>query len=198
LRNEISLPEPRFSIYKPGRESFASLSLVSGGTGASLAAEKAFRRRSSGFALAGSQRNIDTMDGITQALEKRSKSGPTFSHGQEASTTPVQPIPFDLYRKWKSPGDDSAQRPFDIQSPTSSKSSRPPTSQGSGSMSWTSDNTGMAGILGYDKLSKGDVGYGGNAFAGLSDGRQMSTEGLLAKKLRSLGVQSQQDRLDDM
>lgn len=201
LRNEISLPEPRFSVYKPGRDSNLGLGLISGGAGASLAAEKAFRRRSSGFALGGSQRNCDAMDGITQALEKGFGSGPAFPYGRETHTPPVQPIPFIFFRQPKRTEDDSAQRPPDIQSPTSSKSSRPPTSQGSGSaMSWNSNSTGIGGIGGYDKLSKGDIGYGGNIFGGSPDGKQVAAEGLLAKKLRDLGVgvPGQQGRLDGM
>jgi hypothetical protein len=60
-------------------------------------------------------------------------------------------------------------------------------------MSWTqSPNIGS-----YDKLNKGDVGYGGNAFTGSPDGKQ-AAEGLLAKKLRDMGVRPnhQYDRLD--
>jgi hypothetical protein len=195
LQNEISLPEPRFSVYKPGRDSSLGLGLINGGAGASLAAEKAFRRRSSGFALGGSQRNFDA---ISQTLGKGFSSGPAFPHGREASMTPVQPIPFSLFRQPQRSEDDAVQRPPDIQSPTSSRSSRPPTSQGSGSsMSWNSNSTGLIG--GYDKLNKGDVGYGGNVFGGSPDGKQVA-EGLLAKKLRDLGVgiPSQQDRLGGM
>ena len=201
LRNEISLPEPRFSVYKPGRDSSLGLGLIHGGAGASLAAEKAFRRRSSGFALGGSQRNFDAMDGITQALEKGFGSGAVFPYGQEKSTPPVQPIPFTLFRQPKRTDDDVVQRPPDIQSPTSSKGSRPPTSQGSVSaMSWNSNSTDIGGIGGYDKLNKGDIGYGGNIFGGSPDGKQVAAEGLLAKKLRNLGVgvPSQQDRLNGM
>lgn len=193
LQNEISLPEPRFSVYKPGRDSSLGLGLINGGVGASLAAEKAFRRRSSGFALGGSQRNFDA---ISQALEKGFSSGSAFPHGREASTTPVQPIPFSLFRQPQRSEDDAVQRPPDIQSPTSSRSSPPPTSRGSGSsMSWNSHSTSLIG--GYDKLNKGDVGYGGNVFGCSPDGKQVA-EGLLAKKLRDLGVgvASQQDRLD--
>ena len=197
LRNEISLPEPRFSVYKPGRDSSLGLGLISG-AGASLAAEKAFRRRSSGFALGGPQRNFNAMDGITQALTKGFGGLPPSPYGREASTTPVQPIPFSVLRQPKPTEADSARRPPDIQSPTSSKSSRPPTSQGSGtSMSWSSNSTGIGG---YDKLNKGDIGYGGNVFVSSPDGKQAIGEGLLAKKLRDLGVgvQSPQDRLDSI
>lgn len=200
LRNEISLPEPKFSVYKPGRESSLGLGLISG-AGASLAAEKAFRRRSSGFALGGSQRKFDAMDGITQALENGFGGPAPSPYGRVASTTPVQPIPFSLFCQPKPTEDDCVQRPPDIQSPTSSKSSRPPTSQGSGtSMSWSSNGIGLGG---YDKLNKGDIGYGGNVFGSSPDGKQVMAEGLLAKRLRDLGVgvqgqQDQQDRLDDM
>jgi len=183
-------------VYKPGRESSLGLGLTHG-AGASLAAEKAFRRRSSGFALGGSQRNYDAMDGITQALERGLGGGTPFPHGEERSTTPVQPIPFSLFRQQKRSDDDQFhQRPLDIQSPTSSKSSRP-TSQGSGaSKPWN----GSMDIGAYDKLNKGDAGHGGNFFIGSPDGENIVTEGLLAKKLRDLGVgvPSYQDRLDGM
>lgn len=52
LRNDVTLPEPRFTPYKPVRQMHPPSQ-----SSASLAAEKAFRRRSSGFsffALAGS------------------------------------------------------------------------------------------------------------------------------------------------
>jgi hypothetical protein len=200
LRNEISLPEPRFTVYKPGRESSLGLTL-SGGAGASLAAEKAYRRRSSGFALGHSNRNYDSMDGITQALEKGSSGGPAYSQDRDISSAiPTQLIPFSLFPKPVRNEDDAGQdRPSNIQSPNSSKSSRPTTSHESGmSMSWNSNST--SGIHGYDKLNKGDIGYGGNAFASSPDGKQVVAEGLLAKKLRDLGVgvSSQQDRLDGM
>ncbi|KAK3400134.1 hypothetical protein B0T20DRAFT_407956 [Sordaria brevicollis] len=40
----------------------------------------------------------------------------------------------------------------------------------------------------YDKLNKGDVGYGGIAFGNGANGRPGSAESLLSKRLRSLGV----------
>jgi hypothetical protein len=189
LRNEVSLPEPRFSVYKPGRDSSLGLALSSG-AGANLAAEKAYRRRSSGFALGPSNRTLDPMDGITQALGKGFNNGPAYGQGGDSTTTPVQPIPFSLYRK--SDRSDGETVREDAQSPSSSKSSQPP-SHGSGmTMSWNSNSPGIGG---YDKLNKGDFGYGGNLFGGSPDGKQVVAEGLLAKKLRDLGVgiPSQQD-----
>ena len=46
LRNEIQLPEPRYSTWKANKESTSV-----GSAGAKLAADKAFRRRSSGFGV---------------------------------------------------------------------------------------------------------------------------------------------------
>ncbi|KAH0551511.1 hypothetical protein GP486_007272, partial [Trichoglossum hirsutum] len=49
LINEIQFPEPRYSTYKPSRDSNVGTS--GGATASFVAAEKAFRRRSSGFGL---------------------------------------------------------------------------------------------------------------------------------------------------
>jgi hypothetical protein len=182
LKNEIKWPEPKWSIYKPGRESVHSIG--HGGLGASLAADKAFRRRSSGFALSLPHRNYDAMDGIAHSLHASVAGG----QGDGYNAMPVEPIPFSLLsRRLKemegenSPRDDGPH----LLSPTSSKSSRPPTSQSGMSASWNSNSTSVGP---YDKLSKGDVGYGGNAFTQSSNGKSASSEGLLALKLRCLGV----------
>lgn len=181
LRNEIQLPEPRFSVYKPSRESNHGINHGSA-VGASLLAEKAFRRRSSGFALGPSHRAFDAMDGIAQSLHTSMASNTPYPLGNNFSTTPVEPIPFSLFQR-QVPKDEEAQ----IQSPTSSKDSQASVSQDSGlSDSWISASSSSIG--GYDKLSKGDIGYGGNAFGGKRNGQQAAAEGLLAKKLRSLGV----------
>lgn len=188
LKNEIKWPEPRWSLYKPGRESGQGLGHTSG-PGASLAAEKLFRRRSSGFALSPSHRKFDAMDGIAQSLHVNISTGLPYQQLNAFSSTPIEPIPLSLFSREPRKkdedshlGDDGAQ----ILSPTSSKSSQPPTSHGSGmSTSWNSSSTDIGS---YDKLSKGDVGYGGNAFTGMQNGLHASSEGLLALKLKSLGV----------
>jgi hypothetical protein len=180
LRNEIQLPEPRFSVYKPNRESSGGLGHGSA-IGAALAAEKAYRRRSSGFPLSPSHRAFDAMDGIAQSLQASIAGGSTYPHVGQLSTTLVDPIPFSLFQRKTSTKDDDVQ----MQSPTSSKSSRPTTQDSGLAASWASAGSDIGG---YDKLNKGDVGYGGNAFAGLHNGQQAATEGLLAKKLKGLGV----------
>jgi hypothetical protein len=196
LRNEISLPEPRFSVYKPGRDSSLSISL-STGAGASLAAEKAFRRRSSGFGLGATNRNFDTMDNVTQVSERRFGGGSSSTHGRDFSTI-VQPIPFNLRRKGDRVDDGGEQASVQEPSMTIRKDGTmvPPSQESGSSMSWDSNSTGIGA---YDKLHKGDFGYGGNAFASSPDGKQMA-EGLLAQKLRDLGVGilTQHDPLDSI
>lgn len=192
LRNEISLPEPRFSVYKPGRDYGSGIGSIS--AGASLIADKAFRRRSSGFPLGQSHRAFDSMDGITQALEKGLGSSSAFGNGSSAQ--PTQPIPFSFARQpVQTREDPGLERLSNLQSPTSSKSSGPLTSQGSMiNMSWNSNSN----FGSYDKLNKGDAGYGGNMFTGSPDGGKQLAEGLLARKLKDLGVGmiNPQDNLD--
>lgn len=179
LRNEISLPEPRFSVY-----SALGLGLTSS-AGANLVAEKAYRRRSSGFALSHSNRNFGAMDGVSRVAEVPVNS-PVFPYIRALKdTTLVQPIPFSLQRRPIRNDEGSGEdRPSNLQSPISGKSSRPETSQSS-EMSWDS---GSSNIGAYDKLNKGDVGYGGNVFASSPDGKHIVAESLLAQRLRDLEV----------
>lgn len=152
LRNEISIPDPRFTTYKPGRDS--SLGLTLGGAAATLTADKAFRRRSSGFTLGSSLNpSFDVPDRAIPSAPLH--TAPSFPHAPPHRSAPTQPFP--------SPSS----------SPLSSDSS------------WSG---------GYGKLSRGDVGYGGNA----SPEARRGAEGLLARKLRGMGVcpSGVQDRLD--
>lgn len=124
LRNEIQLPEPRYSPYKPVRENPLSTS-----AGARLAIEKAARRRSAG-------------QGGFPGLPRYSSS------------------PSDRPLHW------NASEPMDLVEP-----SRP--SHQSGTV--------------YNKLNKGDVGYGGYPYASSQSGSE-NGESLLAKRLRGLDV----------
>ncbi len=58
------------------------------------------------------------------------------------------------------------------------------------SSSWrsSSSNSNSNSSDGYNKLSRGDIGYGGNAF-GYVNGANENGEGLLARRLKGLDVQ---------
>ncbi|KAI2465090.1 hypothetical protein F4781DRAFT_410661 [Annulohypoxylon bovei var. microspora] len=184
LRNEITLPEPRFTSYKQIRVMHPP---ISGGTGpgASLAADKAFRRRSSGFYFGGpNQQTYDAAHGLHVA----SVSHQSYSSDFGGHNTPVEPVP-PRHNGTRNTLDEGGNLGFsDPQSPDSSQTSRPNTQNSSDVSSWG----GLDGqISRYDKLSKGDVGYGGNAFARLINGNTGVAESLLSQRLRSLGVQGQ-------
>ncbi|OHF01480.1 hypothetical protein CORC01_03236 [Colletotrichum orchidophilum] len=206
LRNETTNPEPRYTPYKPIRVMHPPMSTSgSHGPAATLAAEKAFRRRSAGFPFGPSMYAIDgTLDGFSQSPQAAGPgqqqqqqqqqqqilvSSSPFSFG--GNNQPVEAVPFALPGRARLGSDmsDSTNTTNttattttpDILSPQSSQVSRLTTGDG-----WD------AQIARYDKLSKGDVGYGGNAFAPSSGrGSPGGTEGLLSQRLRSLGVQSQ-------
>lgn len=197
LRNETESPSPRYSAYKPGKSSNATLSSSSNAT-----PEKAFRRRSSGFALESG--GFDAMDGIAYATQSTFSGGNTFSFNGTSPAPPVQAIPFNLVRSKKEPrqriNDEkmvldppNGTQPTtasDMQSPISDKTNRLPTSLASPGMSssWRSNSSNSNSSDGYSKLSKGDVGYGGNVFGHLSNGSE-NNEGLLARRLKGLDVQ---------
>ncbi|KAJ9148859.1 Succinate dehydrogenase [Pleurostoma richardsiae] len=202
LRNEVTVPEPRFTAYKPIRVMHPPVSVHTSGPGAMLAAEKAFRRRSSGFTF-GQYPNhgFDPSQSMPPHLPHSHSTGhqsltPLFGGGNTGNA-PVEPIPFRLTsRGGRPPGagcEQSAHDQLSGSSPGGSSratGSRPAT-QESGSGVAPSWSDGVGGVdARYDKLSRGDVGYGGNAFAppvrtGSSPG---AAEGLLSQRLRSLGV----------
>ncbi|MCJ1357572.1 MAG: hypothetical protein MMC33_007568 [Icmadophila ericetorum] len=209
LRNEIQTPEPRYSVYKPSRDSPMTLGTSAG---AKLAAEKAQRRRSYGYGFAHGL-TYDAIDGFGGGAPARPFNGVTssFSFADRAETTPPVPaIPFHLTKPKKAldidthPLQTEGDDPMDL-----SPSSRPPTSStATGSdtamqmgmpQSPLGDKTNrLANAMlspssyrsssslnndnGYGKLSRGDAGYGGVY------GRPNTPEpreGLLAKKLRA-------------
>ncbi|KAL2878862.1 hypothetical protein SGCOL_005830 [Colletotrichum sp. CLE4] len=202
LRNETTNPEPRFTPYKPIRVMHPPMSSSHSGPAATLAAEKAFRRRSAGFPLVPSAYPYAveggcTPDGFSQSPQAagygQQQSSPSpFSFG--GNTQPVEAVPFALSVS----GRGRARLGSDVSDTTNTTSTTTPgilsPQSEQASRPTTKDGWGDAQVARYEKLSKGDVGYGGNAFAP-SSGRSGSpggaAEGLLSQRLRSLGVQNQ-------
>ena len=184
LKNEIQLPEPRYSTYKPVRESPS----VASGVGVKLIVDKAHRSRSYG-----SNSIDDPEHGAFEGLHPHVVSKEdTFSFARELNTPPVPPIPFNLVRSKKEPRleiydtldermnlDTSRPSSAGIQSPLSDKSNR---AGDTFSNSFLSNSS--ASNDGYTKLSRGDAGYGG-LFG--RPGTPEPGEGLLARRLRGIG-----------
>ncbi|KAI1495889.1 hypothetical protein F5X99DRAFT_402151 [Biscogniauxia marginata] len=182
LQNEITLPEPRFTAYKPIRVMHPPMSNGTG-PGAHLAADKAFRRRSSGFYFS---QPFDATEGLPPpSVSQQTHSFFNFARDH----VPIEPIPFNILRDQKRNGAEgsSVSVPINPQSPDSSQASRPTTQKSSSISNWGGFNEQIGR---YDKLNKGDVGYGGNAFSGLINGNPGVAESLLSQRLRSLGVQA--------
>lgn len=187
LRNEFTHPEPRFTPYKPIRAMPSS-----GGPGATLAAEKALRRRSSGFSFPNYPPPFDGLDGI-----------PSFPMSAQASSSstpgynvPVDASPFATQRMRISAGasSDNTDSITTDHGQAEEKAFRIAGFLGSPDEMLGLEMTAAAPTAAsnqgrYDKLRKGDVGFGGNAFVQAAGGRPGSAEGLLSKRLRSLGVQ---------
>lgn len=184
LRNETTWPEPRFTPYKSIRVMHPPTS----SSGAMLAAEKALRRRSLGVSVGGASiRAFDTADGLYSSGRASMEQ---FSGAASGNTLPVDPIPFRLPPRDRGDSDDvsdstrtSLTAAGHRSTWSSSQASRPSTKDSAGFGPW--------GAPQYEKLNKGDLGYGGNAFGGsLAGGGAQGggAEGLLSKRLRSLGV----------
>ena len=209
LKNEIRLPEPRFSPYKPDTEFASSLTADT-----KRSIEKASRRRSygCGTVTSGPSSSFDAMQGLSFPRG--------LSYQSPSAVPPVPQIPFPFATPEKSPppppllcsalsqnlaslptfnalptgadgnSDDidtnMGDTPCKVQSPLSDKSSRECTILSpilSGSVRSSSSNNSNDS---YNKLARGDVGYGG-VF-----GRPSTPEpgeGLLARKLKGLDVE---------
>ncbi|KAL7937925.1 hypothetical protein V8C35DRAFT_136189 [Trichoderma chlorosporum] len=189
LRNETTLPEPRFSPYKPIRVMNPPLS-TSGGAGAMLASEKALRRRSMGIFIGSNMSTFDGMDGLASpdGLPMTAPS-PGSDRG---SLAPVEPIPLRLPLPDAASDDDngSSERMTAEYGSLDGSSSLAPTR--SATQDWGDVDTW--GPSQYEKLNRGDAGYGGNAFSrsASSSSPGNAPEGLLSQRLRGLGVKPQQ------
>ena len=186
LKNEIQLPEPRYSTYKQTRNS----PLITSSASTRSVAEKSQRRRSYGY---GSINSSDAYDALDRSHPPAISKENSFPFSREFDTPPVPPLPLILVRSKKErqlKTDDTLDDRMDLdisrpssegfQSPLSDKSNRMGDiiSTSFRSVSSTSND-------GYAKLSRGDVGYGG-IFG--RPGTPEPGEGLLARRLRSLGA----------
>ncbi|KAF2789237.1 hypothetical protein K505DRAFT_313498 [Melanomma pulvis-pyrius CBS 109.77] len=191
LRNEIQLPEPRYSAYKPTRDSLASQSTSLAAT--HLASEKALRRRSAAFSL--SHQAPDPMENPRQhpplpppAIQFTGGNANSSSH----FSTPMpalQSIPFSLTRLPTIDSRPVSRDPMDIDSDTPFQSRTNASSPRSGFGSPENNYTDT-----FEKLNKGDVGYGGNAFCGVGGSSASPGAGLLTRRLRGLDVHQDEDR----
>ncbi|KAL7806570.1 hypothetical protein V8C44DRAFT_338965 [Trichoderma aethiopicum] len=175
LRNETTWPEPRFSPYKPIRVMNPPLS-TSGGAGAMLANEKALRRRSLGLFMSGNMSTFDGMDGVPSP-DRMPMATPSPSCGR-SGVIPVEMVPLRLPQ---------SAAPDNNNGGSSSQTDAGPSTV-------ESRSTDTWGPSQYEKLNRGDAGYGGNAFNRSSAGSPPGNapESLLSQRLRSLGVKPQQ------
>jgi hypothetical protein len=189
LRNEIQQPEPKYSTYKLSRESTIAPSPHVLST-----TERARRRQSAGWPLSRSQQMYDQMDGLAQNSQLPPPAV-RFTGGSLNSSTPgdygssiplMQPIPFNLTRlaSIESRPVSREQMDIDAKSPFRSPIASPP--PGFGPIIIDQEAT-------FEKLNRGDVGYGGNAFSPLGSPASPPAAGLLAQRLRSLEVQPGDD-----
>lgn len=179
LQNEIQLPEPRYSLYKPSKETSAGAS----DAGTKSMVDKTQRRRSYGNAMDDVKTRRFTADG-------------TFPFANVDLAPPVPPIPFGLLGSKEEsrsehsippygPSDMDTSRPTssDLQSPLSDKTNRVANTLSESYRSISSHSSD-----GYSKLSKGDAGYGGRP------GTPEPGEGLLARRLRGFGIEKDQNK----
>ena len=187
LRNEIQQPEPKYSTYKPARE--ATSGHAASSPNMLSAAERARKRQSAVWPLSRSQQMYDQMDGLSQNHQLpppavRFTGGPlgsSISGDYGSSTRLVQPIPFNLTRLAAIESRPASREKMDVDSKSPF---RPPL---------VSPPPGFACPVVhqkaiFEKLHKGDVGYGGNAFSPLGSPASPPAAGLLAQRLRGLDV----------
>lgn len=195
LRNEVQVPQPRFSAYKPSRDPLFG---ASSNAGAKLTAEKAYRRRSSGFGFGS--------DEVANYATQTFTGASPFSFDTGPPIPPVPAIPFDLsvsrskqYEGQESNNDEAMDldnsRPTtasDLQSLLMEKMTNP--SNGVPTSSSYRSNSSSNVSDGYNKLIKGDSGYGG-LFG--RPGTPEAREGLLARRLKGLGVQRDWEQAEE-
>lgn len=195
LRNEIQVPQPRYSAYKPTRDSLFG---ASSSAGAKLTAEKAYRRRSSGFGFGSDEADTRATQTFT--------GGSTFPFDSGTPAPPIPAIPFDVavsrQRHFKGQASSNGEA-MDLDTSRSTTASDLQSllsdtainhSNGVQLSSSYKSNASGSVIDGYNKLIKGDTGYGG-VFG--RPGTPEPGEGLLARRLRGLGVQRDSRQVEE-
>jgi hypothetical protein len=178
LRNEIQLPEPKYSTYKPTRDSATAQH-----ASPQLTADKMHRRRSAAWPLSRSQQTYDQIDGLAQRPIQpppavQFTGGNSASSSFNSSLPDLQPIPFTLTRLAAIESRPVSRDHMDIDT------FKTPIS---------SPRSGLGSPGTFEKLNKGDVGYGGNAFSPLASPTSPPSAGLLSQRLRGLEVQRDED-----
>lgn len=196
LQNDIQLPEPRYSTYKATRDAPAHISTSAA---VKLTADKAQRRRSYGFGGPLSTANFNN------PFTGRSNSASSHTLDISHPMPPVPPLPATLMHSHKQhhaesfagadsdPMDLDSSRPTtssELQSPLSDKTSRVANS----TLSSSYRSSGSNGSDGYGKLSRGEAGYGGLGGLFGRPGTPEPGEGLLARRLRELGMEKEARR----
>ncbi|KAH7128232.1 hypothetical protein B0J11DRAFT_432037 [Dendryphion nanum] len=195
LRNEIQLPEPRYSTYKASRDSLAQQT-SSSSAAAQLTADKAFHRRSAGYPLV--HHAYDRGDGRPPPpppAVQFTGGEPGFADDHFSSTVSrIDPIPFSLSGNLAlSPRTLSRDEEFmDVDDPESpfrihTGVARHMVDARGTTASTTVDEEEVSADI-FEKLNKGDVGYGGNAFCGVGGTSTSPGAGLLTRSLRGLDV----------
>jgi hypothetical protein len=204
----VTLPEPRFSPYKPVRVMHPLTASNPGTPGALLAADKAYRRRSlgpsTGMAARSYHEGIIKQDedssvgvapplpGLTGGLVRENTypttQGRPYSFSLFSSSEQViETIPFRFsipkYTALDAPG--AGSEDAIITTRQVAYATPPPVGASDGN----ANSSNQGSVVGYHKLSKADAGYGGSAFDNAS-GRPGSAEGLLSQRLRSISAQN--------
>ncbi|KAI9739192.1 MAG: hypothetical protein M1834_007405 [Cirrosporium novae-zelandiae] len=205
LRNEIHYPDPRYSIYKPCRERDTSSTPIIGSissAGAKTTTEKAFQRRSLGFAFNSALENfripsfssmanspcacvpMSLLDSLEPSVEPTAPSSPLPFQSELPSSreraTVTSPSPSSSPLNLVPTNSPNNTEKMDLEVPSPSRSSfmyplkKLPT--------FPVKTTGN-----YGKLNKGDFGYGGM--------QRENGESLLARRLRDWDENKNKDNL---
>ena len=179
LSKDVQEPKPKYTPWKPNMDT-----LPNSPAGVMHKADKAARRRSLGHSYS---------DLSTDSRRMHSYAGGSYPY-TDANAPPVPPIPFQLSSPQQllihsSLGHDPDTMDMDISRPATSSDLNSPLSDKMvcNSGHFSSDNGESDS---YIKLRKGDAGYGG-VFG--RPGTPEPGEGLLARRLRGLGVQGDID-----